>query len=487
MKTININKIALLLICLVVFTACVQDDDFDTPNTVLEEPNLEVQAITIDALISLYEQEFNGFIDDLGLDINSDDDDVQEAIANLREDYVISLENTDNYLSGIVISSDEAGNFFEEMIIQNRADQGTAGVRVMIDVNPLFGRYRVGQLIYVRLFELHFGVSNGVLTLGISEDLEKIPSFSEEDFIKRSPQISPIVPTEIEFADFDDSLENVFVKLNNVQFNRNLVLNDNETTFAGEPQDEFDGERNLESCDQPGATIILSTSTFADFKSLSLPSGQGSINGILTRNFFGDTFNLAINSPEDINFSGEENRCDPDFFECTEPSGGGVTIFEEDFEGFGTFASEGWTNINVSGTSTDWFISGFNNNDYARISAFSSGNAETDVWLVTPSIDLSMTNGEELSFEIEAAFDNGTILTVLISDDFTGDVTTATWQILDANVTVGPNPGFSGLQPKGPLNIACLDGTINVAFFYEGGDPGATTRYHVDNVVVTGN
>ena len=27
-------------------------------------------------------------------------------------------------------------------------------------------------------------------------------------------------------------------------------------------------------------------------------------------------------------------RCDPDFLECTGPSGGGTAIFEEDFEGF---------------------------------------------------------------------------------------------------------------------------------------------------------
>ena len=71
--------------------------------------------------------------------------------------------------------------------------------------------------------------------------------------------------------------------------------------FASEEFDHFDGERTLESC-ATASSVIFSTSTFADFKSLTLPSGRGSMNAILTKNFFGDTFNIVVNSPEDINF-----------------------------------------------------------------------------------------------------------------------------------------------------------------------------------------
>tara|TARA_R110002051_G_scaffold160201_1_gene231778 strand:+ start:189206 stop:190690 length:1485 start_codon:yes stop_codon:yes gene_type:complete len=485
MKTLKINKLILLLVGLVVFNSCVEDDDFNTPNLAIEEPTLEVDVITIDDLIDEYEQQFLGYIDDLGLDPNSTFD--AQAIATLREDYVISLENTDNYISGYVVSNDEAGNFFEEMIIQNNANVGTAGVRVMIDVNPLFIRYSFGQLIYVKLVGLHFGTSNGVLTLGVTEQLEKIASSNESDVIKRSPQIEEIVPNAVNFSDFDESLENVFVQLNNVQFNRNIALGESALSYAGEPTDEFDGERILESCDESGSSIIVSTSTFSDFKNLSLPNGQGSIKGILTRNFFGDTFNLAINTPEDVNFAGVESRCDPDFLMCTGPSGGGTIIFEEDFEGFGTYDSEGWDNINIDGTSTDWFLNSFSNNFYSRISAFNSNNAEANVWLVTPVINMDATTGEELSFDIQANFDNGTNLSVWVSTDYAGDPTTATWSILDAAIPAGPSGGFGDFETVGPVNISCVDGNAVFGFFYEGSDPSATTRYHLDNVEVTGN
>jgi hypothetical protein len=81
---------------------------------------------------------------------------------------------------------------------------------------------------------------------------------------------------------------------------------------------------------------------------------------VLTKDFFGETFNVSVNTPVDINFDSAD-RCDPDFLECTGPSGGGSAIFEEDFEDFGTYDSEGWDNINIDGTDTDWFINSFSN------------------------------------------------------------------------------------------------------------------------------
>ena len=140
-----------------------------------------------------------------------------------------------------------------------------------------------------------------------------------------------------------------------------------------------------------------------------------------------------------------------------------------------------------NGGNVDWFISSFSGNFYSRISAFSSNESEAEVWLVTPGIDLDSTTGEEFSFDVEAAFSNGIILSVLVTENFTGDVTTTDWTELDADIQQGPSSGFGGFESKGPINVSCLNGTVNFAFKYSGSDPSATTRYHVDNVVVTGN
>lgn len=460
MKTIKLNKIILLALSLVVFNACVQDDDFDTPNTTVTDPVITGNIIDIDAVIG-----------------------------NLTQsgEEIITFEDTNNYMQGYVISSDEGGNFFEELVLQDKAENPTAGIVVQIDVNPLFTIYDFGRKVYVKLDGLSVAVDNGVVQLGRREGnaLEKIAASEMTEFVVRTPEVATIVPLEVSIADFSNDLENLFIRLSDVQFNRNDVLGDDPKTFAAEDNDQFDGERSLESC-ATGSSVLLSTSTFSDFKSLLLPANRGTLDGILTRDFFDDFYTVVLNTPEDINFDNAE-RCDPDFLECPGASGGGSAIFEEDFEGFGTFASEGWDNINISGNNTDWFIDDFAGNNYARISAFNSGNTEANVWLVTPAIDLDTTTGEELSFDIQANFDNGTNLAVFVSTDYTGDPTTATWQPLDAAIPVGPSGGFGNFEPVGPVNISCLDGTIHVGFFYEGSDPSATTRYHLDNVEVTGN
>ena len=286
-------------------------------------------------------------------------------------------------------------------------------------------------------------------------------------------------------SDFADDKTNLFVQLQDVQFNRSQVIGDSPLSYASEASDEFDGERRLESCTS-ASSVIFSTSTFADFKSLTLPSGRGFMNVILTKNFFGDNFNVSVNTPEDIHFDSTD-RCDPDFIECTGPSGSGPIIYEEHFEGFAGFPEEGWTNINVSGGATDWAIGNFSGSNYAEISGFSSGEDEITVWLITPAINLNTTTEQELAFDVQSNFDNGTILSVFVSSDFTGDPTLATWQLLDATIPLGPSGGFGNFESVGPINISCLEGTINFGFFYEGSDPSATTRYHLDNIEVTGN
>ncbi len=472
MKTINFKKITLLLLGLVVFTGCVDDDDFNTPNTAVIEPVLDGPETTISAVAGALANEQNNAV----LDYADED-----------TTFTFDFDTASTYMVGYVVSSDEGGNFFEEIIIQDRPENPTIGIKLLIDVNPLFIRYEVGRKVFIKLEGLSVGITNGVLTLGAlnGNEVDKIPAPSENDFILRSAEVATLVPLPIAFAEFADDKTNLFVELQDVQFNRNEATGDSPLSYASEQGDQFDGERTLESCVSASSTIF-STSTFADFKGLTLPSGRGNINAILTKNFFGDVFNVVVNSPEDVNLTNTD-RCDPDFLECPGASGGGAAFFSEDFESFSNFTAEGWTNVNVNGGGLDWIEGSFAGNSYAQISGFNSNEDDIDVWLVTPAINMDSTTGEELSFDIQVNFDNGNILSVYASTDFAGDVTTATWLPLDVTIPTGPASGFGNFEPVGPVNISCLDGDVYIAFLYEGSDPSATTRYHVDNVEVTGN
>ncbi|MBT8268624.1 MAG: hypothetical protein HKO96_06950 [Flavobacteriaceae bacterium] len=470
MKAIQLKSLLGLVLLALTLQGCVQDDDFKTPDVSITEPELSGPVITIDAVAGFLAQEQGGG------DLDYTD-----------EESTFTFEETNSYMSGYVISSDLAGNFFEEILLQDKIENPTIGIKVLIDVNPLFTRYEMGRKIYIKLDGLSAGITNGVLTIGALNGLEvdKIPAPLEEDYIVRSTEKAELVPYPIDLNNLQDGMTNLYVQLNDVQFQRNQVIIDNPLTFAAEPTDEFDGERILEDCAN-GGSVIFSTSTFADFKGLQLPVNRGSMNAILSKNFFGDTFNIVVNSASDIIFDNAE-RCDPDFLICETAGGGGSVFWEEDFEGFSGYVSEGWTNENVGGGIEDWVVGSFSGNAYAQISGFNSGEDPIDVWLITPAINLDSTTGEELSFDVQTNFNNGDILSVWVSTNFSGDPTTADWTPLDAIIPEGSSSGFGSFEPVGPINISCLDGDIHVGFFYQGADPGPTTRYHVDNVEVTGN
>ena len=464
MKKFNLKKIAAFFLALVIFTGCVEDDNFEIPSG--------ISGITEYPIAGA---EFNSINAVLGNFTSGSGDPItyEESGVGVSE----------KYTEGYVVSSDEGGNFFKQIVIQDSPENPTAAIVIQVDKSPMFTQYEFGRKVFIKLNGLSVGLYNGVINLGRLEanQVNRIASTDVAKYILRAADVETIVAKEVNILDFNDGLESQYIRLSGMQFNRNIIGQ----SFASESNDSFDGERLLEECSS-GNTVKLSTSTFSDFKGLTLPKNKGTIDGILTRNFFDEFYTIYINTPEGINFDNVD-RCDPDFLECTGASGGGLVIIKEDFESFSGFASEGWDNINIDGTSTDWFISGFGGNSYSRISAFNSGNADANVWLVTPVLNMDATTGEEITFDVQASFDNGTNLSVYVSTNYAGDPTTATWSLLDATIPSGPSGGFGDFETVGPVNISCVNGNAVFGFFYEGSDPSATTRYHLDNLEITGN
>lgn len=480
MKTIKFSNLLWLLLPLLVLTACVEDDDFDTPDVTVVEPTLDGPVIDLDAVAAMYIQEY--------LDENNIDEDDYDPNDPFDENIFVTFEDTNDYMSGYVVSSDEAGNFFEELILQDKPENPTYGIKLLIDESPLFTRYEPGQKVYVKLNSLTIGVDNGVLALGILNggELDQIAGPSEFDFIQRSSEIATLVPLAISLDAISDRMTNQYVILEDAQFNRNEVLIEDPKTFAAEETDEFDGERILESC-TASSPIILSTSTFADFKGLSLPAGRGSISGVLTKNFFGDEYNLAINSTTDINFSNDAERCDPAEIDCgLADTQGDINIFADDFETqapFSPISGNGWTNYIQEGTEAwEAYTSGGSNASLgvsARISAFGSGDASTIAWLISPAIDLDAQDNETLVFKTSNSFDDDSDYELLFSSDWDGteaNITSATWGVLPAATLVTDDDNFTQWIDSGIVDLSCAEGTIYIAFKYIGNDIGGNNN-----------
>lgn len=466
MKTNKIFQLTFLLIAFLSINSCVENNDFDTPNISVDPVILGSNDVVLDigAVLAEYNQRGEIFTYE-------------------------SLPQGNRYMTGYVVSSDEGGNFFEELVIQDKSENPSAGIVIQVDVSPLFTSYEFGRKIYVKLDGLSVNVSNGVVQVGVrnGDNLAKIPDPLRAQHIIRDSEIAEIIPLPVSISDFSEDKENLYIRLTDVQFSKAEIFTDlgRPLTYAGEALDQFDGERTLQSC-ADNSTVTFSTSTFSDFKSLLLPAGKGTVDGILTRDFFDDFYTVYVNSPEDINFD-DENRCDPDVLDCTGPVSTSVVVFEEDFESItneGQLDGMGWTNINVSGGSERYERNSFSGDSYLKISAFGTNEDPLEAWLVTPGIDMDNTTQEELSFNISTNFETGKILTAYITNNYTGDPLTTTWTELDANIPIGDS-GFGDFVSS-KINISCLDGTVHVAFKYLGADGGAETRYHIDDIKVTG-
>ncbi|GGG15785.1 hypothetical protein GCM10011344_15470 [Dokdonia pacifica] len=468
MKTIKITQIFTMLVAVALLVACVQDDDFSVPELDNEVTGIDGQLVALSSIAGLVAQEGGP----------------------------ITFETPGQYVEGYVISSDEAGNFFEEFIIQDSPENPTTAIRVLIDVNPLFTTYEFGRKVFIRLDRLTAGESNGVLTmslLGVNNEAVKIPATLQDEIIVRSSEVAEIVPVEVSISDFSEDLENIYIRLVDMQFIKEEVV-DQSLTYAAEELDQFDGERTLFSC-ATGQTAIFSTSTFADFKALSLPAGRGTIDGILTRNFFGDTFNVVVNDPSSIDFS-QEDRCDPVEIDCGVASSAGATVlFEDFFETQSTnqpISGNGWTNFQQEGTETWEAFSSTGQNASlgisARVGSFMSGDASTIAWLVTPQLDLDAQDGETLQFMTSNSFSDGSTLELLFSSDWDGvpeNIPSATWDAIPAGIIVDDADFFGDWIDSGIVDLSCIEGSGYIAFRYIGSGTGDFDgTYELDEIQI---
>jgi hypothetical protein len=413
----------------------------------------------------------------------------------------LSFIESNLYISGFVISNDEAGNIYEELVLQDLAINPSRGVKVLINVSPLFTTFEFGRKVFVKLDGQSVGYNGGVLSLGFRDgnQVEAIAESLMDQTIIRAIELAEIEPLSINISDFSAAKTNLYLRLNDVQFNRNDALGENRKTFAAEPEDEFDGERNLESCAE-GFSVILSTSTFSDFKAIELPQGRGYLDGILTYNYFGDTFNMVLNSPETIHFNSTD-RCDLVEVDCglAETTGSNV-IFSEFFESQEvdeSITGNGWTNYIQEGSRDyeAYFSDGGNGNPSLGISAsigsYNSNDDSTIAWLIMPEIDFDVQDGETINFKTSNSFSDGSTLVLLFSSDWDGNpdtIATSTWDSIPAAYIVQDDDFYGDWYPSGNISLDCINGKGYIGFKYTGnGKEDFDGTYELDEIIVNSN
>ncbi|MCZ2225080.1 MAG: DUF5689 domain-containing protein [Chitinophagales bacterium] len=212
----------------------------------------------------------------------------------------------DKVISGIVVADDRSGNFYKSLSIQDE----TGGVSVRLDGTNVFNMYPVGRRIYIKVKGLCVGDYGGMIQLGaintsttpISQT--PIPQNLFDKYIVKGSFGNNITPRVItNFADLkttlQDSFQNTLIQLKNFQ----VTAGDTSKTY-GDPSLAVSAVNiNLQNCS--GNSIILRSSSYANFAGINVPKGKGTITAIYT--FFNGTKQLVIRDTSDVQFNG--TRC----------------------------------------------------------------------------------------------------------------------------------------------------------------------------------
>lgn len=396
----------------------------------------------------------------------------------------------DMLVSAYVISSDSGGNFFKTLIVQDMPENPSRGLEVKIDQRSYYLKYNLGRKILLKLAGLSIQKIEGKYVLGYLQDgtLTHIPESLMNQYILRTEEIQAIVPTKIKLEEIRPEMINTFVCVQDIQF----VSEELGNSFSSESHDKFQGERRIEQCDNRSKSYLF-TSTYARFKANLIPEEKFSCSSVLSLDTYSKKLHFVLNDTDDLKTI-EGERCDPDIFFCddldTSELEHNKVLFFEDFDQLAysrDIEKIGWENLNKNFRSGKFKKRSEDENVFLQVSAYGTNEAVMECWLISPEVQLVEEERRQLYFDIRTTFEEGKLLTLWFSQDYTNSIDKASWYQLKLEIPSGSADGdkkeFSRI---GPIDLSCIQGNIRLAFKYIGGDPGDSTTYDIDNILILG-
>ncbi len=209
------------------------------------------------------------------------------------------FKNKDCSVYGIVTADESSGNFYKASFIQDRA----SGMAIELYMKSVSG-LRIGDSVRVCLRDAVLGAYGGTPQIQNLESKNIV-------ILENCKYIEPEVVTIADITAHHHLCQ--LVTLNNVQFKGPFVAPTNvwavmhetsaTSTASSRDLDEYD-----DNCNKTG-TIVVRTSAYASFADKLLPTGKGSITGILTYySGSGGVWQLYVRSLNEVSMDGE--RCE---------------------------------------------------------------------------------------------------------------------------------------------------------------------------------
>ncbi|WP_121964830.1 DUF5689 domain-containing protein [Myroides sp. N17-2] len=262
-----------------ILTGCAKNDDFSVPPINCDEPNITATQ-TIDGLYS-------------------------SLTENSKE---VVLFPKDEIISGIVVSSDQAGNFYQQLYIVDENTQ--TPVTLKVDIKGGFALYPVGSKVFIKLKDTYIHYSYGMITIGggiyTSGGGNKYADVITGSKLRTSLFRSCNVITGDAFNKYinvvtldqfatDKKLIGKLVRIKDVQFERDIVGK----TYYDPKEVDAGGQTLRKMVDKKGNSLQVRTGKYANgIKDQIITDKSGMVTGIMSD--FQGTLQFAPRTMEDM-------------------------------------------------------------------------------------------------------------------------------------------------------------------------------------------
>ena len=355
------------------------------------------------------------------------------------DSYIHIPDTSGIIITGIVTTSDKHGNCYKYINIED----GTGGIQIKINNTALYNKFKVGQRIYVKCSGLDLG------------DYRKLPQLGiwANDAMQAGGKVLVLATRATLSLEKYSRLKSLYGEDVISVVGEGLVelVEGGMATYCAP---NAATSRDIEMID--GTTITMRTSNYADFINEMLPTGSGTVIGILTR--YNNTVQIVIRDLNDV----------MDF--VTPPHTEDVFTVN-----YSTAFNDGWQRI-TSGS--EWSV--LANTSFTGF-FINSNNGSSDSWLISPTIDLTDAESPEIHFDHRIAGTGGsTGMTLYYTNNYTGDPTSTSWTEL-------PVYGFNSSNLTScicDLQDCQLTPNFRIAFRYNGSNSSwYITNLHISAIV----
>ena len=359
-------------------------------------------------------------------------------------------------VKAVVVSSDEGGNCYKYLTIQDE----TGGIEIAIDRSSLFNEFPVGQTIYLNCEGLIVGDYHNKYQIGwvYQGSVGRIAPVDVPRYISKDgvpDPNNPLIAHPIEVTSSNDlTAENVncLVRIDNCKFDPA----DNGLPLAN---NDFPTDRTITF---NGTSITLRTSNYAYFRNILIDASKVyCLYGILS--VYNSEYQLTLRTKDDIQMSTP----------APEPEVQTLLTFDAN-----SFTTGGWSQYPDN---QSWKFQAYSGNNFVY---HNNSSAECDDWLISPEITIEDLDNAMLYLDHQnnVGGSPASYYTVYYSTTYNGGAfNESDWTAFNPNLNIFP----SGFDWSNGMSLAPVGNQkFRIALRYHKHAAADGTRWAVRGVKV---